>query len=349
MRRVSAPRRPAGGAAASAAAAAPSARPPPRRASATRQAGGPIRLAKALADAGVASRRGAEALVFAGRVRVNGAAVLVPQTPVTPGVDKLEVDGAAVVVAARPADGKGGAGGPRHHYFALHKPAGYLCSNQTEGEKLVLDLFAPWLARWKARWGAGEAKPLPPRLFTVGRLDAATSGLLLVTNDGAWAQRVAHPSGGVTKEYVLTAEVVPTKRQLADMLAGCDVDGAFVAPLRVERVEARDGGPPGRVLVELADGRNREVRRLAEAAGVDVKALKRTRVGGLRLPAALRAGTFSELTFRQARDLLAPAYQEAARAGAGGEEPAGAPADAAADVTAAKPSLLQIKLRTMRT
>jgi pseudouridine synthase len=281
-------------------------------------------------------------------VRVNGAAVLLPQTPVTPGVDALEVDGAAVVVAARPADGKGGAGGPRHHYFALHKPAGYLCSNQTEGEKLVLDLFAPWLAKWKARWGAGEAKPLPPRLFTVGRLDAATSGLLLVTNDGAWAQRVAHPSGGVTKEYVLTAEAVPTKRQLADMLAGCDCDGAFVAPLRVERVEARDGGPQGRVLVELADGRNREVRRLAEAAGIEVKALKRTRVGGLRLPATLRAGTFAELTFRQARDLLNPAYQEAARSVA--EEPAAAAVGAAGDAPATPPAnLLQIKLRAMRT
>jgi len=266
-----------------------------------------VRLAKALADAGVASRRGAEALVFAGRVRVNGVTATQPQQLVTAGKDSLEVDGGALAASA-----------PRHHYFALHKPAGYLCSNQLEGERLVLDLFAAWLARWKERHGGaagGAARGLPPRLFTVGRLDAATSGLLLVTNDGAWAQKVAHPSSGVSKEYIITTAAAPTKRQLAVMLLGTDVDGAFVRPTRVERVVTPDGGGARRLLVEVVDGRNWEVRRLAEAAGVDVRHLRRTRVGGLRLPTTLKPGTFRELTFREAKTLLEPEAQEKARGG----------------------------------
>ena len=274
-----------------------------RRASASRQKAGPVRLGKALADAGAASRRGAEALVFAGRVRVNGAVTLLPQTPVTLGKDVVEVDGAPL------------ASTHRHFYFALHKPAGYLCTNAVQGEKLVLDLFADWLARWKER-NAGTAER-PPRLFTVGRLDVATSGLLLVTNDGAWAQKVAHPSSGVSKEYVLSAQAAPTRRQLATMAAGCDVEGVHVIPLRVERVLLPDGGGAARVLVELVDGRNWEVRRLAEAAGLEVAALRRVRIGGLRLPSNLRAGAYKELTFREAKLLIEPAEQEKARSGPG--------------------------------
>lgn len=262
-----------------------------------------MRLAKALAEYGVASRRGAEALVFAGRVRVNGAVVLLPQTLVAKGSDLVEVDGNSLASAP-----------PRHFYFALNKPVGFLCSNATQGEKLVLDLFADWLAKWRERNGA--AAGLPPRLFTVGRLDVATSGLLLVTNDGSWAQRIAHPSSGVSKEYILSAAALPTKRQLATMAAGTEVDGVLVVPLRVERVVASDGGSARRLLVEVVDGRNWEVRRLAEAAGVEVEALRRVRIGSLRLPSSLRPGAFKELTFRQAKDIMDPKLQAESAAAA---------------------------------
>jgi len=278
-----------------------------------------VRLAKALAGAGVASRRGAEELVFAGRVRVNGVAATQPQQLVSPGADSLEVDGQAVAFL-KSGDGKGAA--VRHFYFALHKPEGYLCSNQTAGQKLVLDLFTEWSARWVAREkalrppAAAAAPLLPPRLFTVGRLDVATSGLIFVTNDGEWAQKVAHPSGGVTKEYILTAAERPTKRQLATLAAGTEVEGVTVVPLRVACVNPVDGGSAKRVLVDIAEGRNREVRLLAEAAGLDVRALKRTRVGGLRLPPGLKPGAFEELTFRQARELLEAEAQARASAGA---------------------------------
>ena len=282
--------------------------PPLRRASATRQKGGPVRLAKALAEAGVASRRGAEELVFAGRVRVNGAVVTVPQTLVTKGADLLEVDGS--LVSAQPV---------RHFYFALHKPVGYLCTNAVQGEKLVLDLFGSWLERWKEH-NKGKAE-LPPRLFTVGRMDVATSGLLLVTNDGAWAQRIAHPSSGVSKEYILTAATTPTKRQVATMAEGMVMEGAMVVPLCVERLASPIGGSSRRVLVEVVDGRNWEVRRLAEGAGLEVEALRRVRVGSLRLPSSLRAGLFKELTFREAKDVYDATLMSEARAGPPVEQP----------------------------
>lgn len=293
-------------------------------------------MAKALADAGVASRRASEALVFAGRVRVNGTVCMVPQTPVTPGVDSVEVDGAVVQLAAAAV---------RHYYFALYKPAGYVCTNAREGDKVVLDLFTAWLEKWKERaqqssvgqaakpqGGAPKAPPgaavtdtprpaaaskaaLPPRLFTVGRLDTATSGLILVTNDGTWAQRIAHPSSGISKEYIVTAADTPTKRQLVTMAEGCLVEGVFVKPLRVEKVLTPDGGSPNRVLVELCDGRNHEVRLLCAQAGVDVKHLKRVRVGGIRLPSSLKPGQFQELTFKDAKQVVDVGAQEEARGG----------------------------------
>jgi pseudouridine synthase len=293
-------------------------------------------VAKALADAGVASRRASEALVFAGRVRVNGSVCMVPQTLVTPGQDSVEVDGAVVQLAAAAV---------RHYYFALYKPVGYLCSNAREGDKVVLDLFAAWLEKWKERAqstggaskppsspkaqpgahaGGGGAAPviavsskavLPPRLFTVGRLDTATSGLILVTNDGAWAQRIAHPSSGISKEYIVTAADSVTKRQLATMAEGCHVEGVFVKPLRVEKVMTPDGGSPNRVLVELCDGRNHEVRMICAQSGVDVKHLKRVRVGGLRLSSALKPGQFQELTFKDAKQVVDADAQEEARGG----------------------------------
>lgn len=261
---------------------------PLRRASASRPSSGPVRLSKALAAAGVASRRGAEDLITAGRVRVNGAVATLPQTLVSwPSVDTLEVDGSVCVPPSR------------HHYFAVHKPVGYLCSSQVGGKRLALDLLQPWLAAWAARQPPGA---LPPRLFSVGRLDVATSGLLLVTNDGAWAQKVAHPSTGPSKEYILTAESPPTKAQVEGMAKGGTVDGSAVVPRSVERVDTSDGGSRNRLRVVLNDGRNREVRVLAEQAGVGVAGLKRVRVGGLRLAGA--PGSVTELSFKEAKQLL---------------------------------------------
>jgi len=251
------------------------------------------RLNKALASLGVASRRGADDLIFAGRVKVNGTTVTAPQTKVNLSADVVMVDGKVV---------EGGVSFVKEHaYFMLNKPKGFVCSARpgSESGKTVLDLFEQWREEFRAEFPG----KLPPRLFTVGRLDVATTGLLLVTTDGDWCQRVAHPSSEVVKQYVVTANDKPTRAQLSAMAAGTEVDGARVVPVRVEQASA-DGGPKNRIIVEVVDGRNREVRVLCASAGVEVKHLKRTRVGGLRMPKELPLGKYVRLKPNQVAHVL---------------------------------------------
>lgn len=145
------------------------------------------RLSKVLAAAGVASRRACEELIFTGRVTLNGAVCLVPQTPVDQARDSIYVDGRSLPKKL-----------PPKLYFVVNKPKGYICSSGTtaEGGKTAISIVDEYMSVWRKR----NAGVPPPRLFTVGRLDVATTGLLLITNDGAFAQRVAHPSSGLTKE-----------------------------------------------------------------------------------------------------------------------------------------------------
>ena len=251
------------------------------------------RLNKALASLGVASRRGADDLIFGGRVKVNGTTVTAPQTKVNLSADVVMVDGKVI---------EGGVSFVKEHaYFMLNKPKGFVCSARpgSESGKTVLDLFEQWREEFRAEYPG----KLPPRLFTVGRLDVATTGLLLVTTDGDWCQRVAHPSSEVVKQYVVTANDKPTRAQLTAMAAGTKVDGALVVPVRVELASA-DGGPKNRIIVEVIDGRNREVRVLCASAGVEVKNLKRTRVGGLRMPKELPLGKYVRLKPNQVAHVL---------------------------------------------
>src|SRR5262245_57071653 len=145
------------------------------------------RLSKTLAAAGVASRRAAETLIFDGKVTVNGAVALLPQTMVDASKDKICVNGKPI---SKPQE---------FVYYMLHKPAGYDCSNRRIGRtKLVIDLFSD----------------SPHRLFTVGRLDKDTEGLLLVTNDGHFANNVIHPSNGISKEYLVKTDQEVTHEHL---------------------------------------------------------------------------------------------------------------------------------------
>lgn len=235
-------------------------------------------------------------MVTTGRVTVNGAAITSPATRVKPAIDVVTVDGARLPRAA-----------PKL-YFAVNKPKGYHCTAEggasaTRGgprRRLVTDLLAGWTARWRERAPPGVP---PPRLFTVGRLDAATTGLILVTNDGDWANRVAHPSSGVTREYVATLARPPTRADLDAMAAGTDVDGVHVVPLAVVAPPKGTGDAKScrRVRVVVGEGRHHEVRAIVKAAGHDVASLKRVRVGGLRLPATLGIGEVRQLKEYEAK------------------------------------------------
>lgn len=262
------------------------------------------RLNKAIAAAGVASRRGADELILEGKVRVNDRVVTELGTQVDLRKDKVLVNGREISREAV----------QRKYYFALNKPKGFICSNKSEYEdggegRLVISLFDDWVARWRqrqarlARGGGGGPVGLPPRLFTVGRLDVQSVGLIFVTNDGDWAHKVMHPSSGITKEYVVTLNRQPRAQDLEAIAAGCTMDGVFVQPVAVIRDDT-DASRPNRVRVVVAEGRNREVRNLVEHAGLEVKSLRRTRIGGYRLPRDLPFGQFVELRPNEVRRVL---------------------------------------------
>lgn len=219
------------------------------------------RLSKILAAAGVASRRAAEELIFSGKVTVNGKIVLIPQTFVSIDEDDIRVDDRPVNTVQKKA------------YFLLNKPTGYICSNKRIGsKKLVIDLF-----------------PSELRLFTVGRLDRDTSGLLIVTNDGHFAHRVIHPSFNISKEYLIKTEQEVTHEHLVAISKGTLVEGTWVKPLRVTKVRK------GTLKISVSEGKKREVRILVQNGGLTITELSRIRIGGLTLD-NLQLGNYRPLT-----------------------------------------------------
>lgn len=245
-----------------------------------------VRLNKALASLGVASRRGSDDIISAGRISVNGKVVSAPGISVNMLRDEIKIDGRILTKTAA----------TNKYYFALNKPKGYICSNKAEidsgsGSRLVLDLFSDWIKEWKAKHSKASCAP---RLFTVGRLDVQSIGLIFVTNDGDWANAVQHPSAGLTKEYNVTLNRRPKKVDIERMSEGYVENGAQVAPVAIALDES-DPSKPNRIKIIVSEGRNREVRNIVEAAGMEVKLLKRVRVGGYRIPRNLGFGQFREL------------------------------------------------------
>ncbi len=220
------------------------------------------RLSKALAAAGVASRRKAEELIFEGKVSVNGTVVNVPQTLVSWETDSIYEDN------------KKNNKEEKKLYFLLNKPKGYICSNARIGtKKIISDLF----------------QLTPERLFTVGRLDRDTTGLLIVTNDGHFANKVIHPSANITKEYLVKTNTEPFHEHLLKISKGIEIDGDWVQPVKVTKVRN------GTIKVVVREGKKREVRLLVEQTGLKVLELTRIRIGGLIL-GALAEGSYRDLT-----------------------------------------------------
>ena len=208
------------------------------------------RLNAFLSSAGVASRRASEDIIFAGRVTVNGKKTILPQTLVDPDVDIVAVDRKRVMRSAV------------RLYYALNKPVGYLCTNDPRIKRRAANLV-------KAPEGA--------RLFTVGRLDKDTSGLIIVTNDGHFANRIMHPSGGIKKEYIAKVDKEITHAHLVALSKGCDVEDVHVRPIRVAKIRR------GTVRIVVQEGRRHEVRAMLSAIGCTVLELKRVRIGLLAL------------------------------------------------------------------
>lgn len=223
------------------------------------------RLSKVLSAAGVASRRACEEIIFAGRVKVNGEVTLLPQTMVDHN-DTLLIDGAPITATPQ-----------EKVYYILNKPYGYICSAKgQQSARLVVHLF----------------EEVEQRLFTVGRLDKNTTGLLIVTNDGNFANRVIHPSANLHKEYVAKTDCEISHEHLVAISSGTLVDGVFVKPINVTKVRK------GTVKITVAEGKKHEVRLLLEAAGLDVKELSRTRIGGLHL-GTLPMGSWRPMSERE--------------------------------------------------
>lgn len=223
------------------------------------------RLSKVLAKAGIASRRKAEDLIFDGKVMVNGQVVLKPETHVDASIDKIVIDGVELSTV------------PSKVYYILNKPKGFICSNvRPNNKKIVTDLF----------------KGVPYRLFTVGRLDRDTTGLLIVTNDGHFANQVIHPSANLTKEYLVRVNKEVSHDHLVTISEGAEVEGVYIRPVRVTKVRK------GTIKVVVKEGKKREVRVLVENAGLEVQELKRIRIGGLVL-GTLPEGKWREMTEKE--------------------------------------------------
>ena len=220
------------------------------------------RLSKIVARAGISSRRKAEELIREGLVTVNGHTIVVPQEMVDPEKDLIVVNGKKLPKTAP------------FRYFVVNKPIGYLCTNDPRVRRRAIDLL-----------------PLPEsyRLFTVGRLDKDTEGLLLITNDGHAAHRLMHPSFETEKEYVAKVDKELSHEHLASISKGCFIEGSFIRPRKVQKVRR------GTVRITVIDGKKHEVRELINHAGGNVLALKRIRIGGLTL-GKLPSGAFYELS-----------------------------------------------------
>ncbi|NYE20711.1 pseudouridine synthase [Microbacterium immunditiarum] len=230
-----------------------------------------VRLQKALANAGVASRRVAEQLIVEGRVRVNGEVVTELGTRIDPDADLIDVDGTAVQLDQS------------KRYVMLNKPTGVVSSMRD-------DRGRPDLRRFTKEW--------PERLYNVGRLDADTSGLLVLTNDGELAHVLAHPSFGVTKVYIAKVEGRVTPQTIARLTKGIELEDGPIAADKARLLDASGGAGRGASsLVELTlhSGRNRIVRRMMAEVGHPVLALVRRQFGPLHL-GTLPVGRARELT-----------------------------------------------------
>ncbi|MDR1815218.1 MAG: rRNA pseudouridine synthase [Clostridiales Family XIII bacterium] len=244
-----------------------------------------MRLNKYIANAGLASRRGADALIADGKVRVGGKVVRELGYDYDEAADgPVSVNGKTIAPAA--ADPSSGRTAAKKIYIALHKPKGYITTTKDErGRPTVMDLVADADAR----------------LFPIGRLDGPTTGLLLLTNDGDFAQRLAHPKHETVKTYRARVTGPLTKGKIERLRRGVDIGGYVTKPAEVEVVKQAERSMV--IEIKIHEGKNRQVRKMFAAVGCKVVDLERTAVGAVRL-GRLLPGHWRKLTLREIESLL---------------------------------------------
>ncbi len=233
----------------------------------------PIRLQKYISQCGIASRRKAEELILAGHVKVNGKKAILGDKVTA--ADKVVVNGKRIVLPKT-----------RRRYIMLNKPRGFITTmNDERGRKCVAELVQ----------GVGE------RVYPVGRLDKDSEGMLILTNDGEFANKIMHPKNSIYKIYRVTVRPSIDEEQLVKLETGVELDGKKTAPCVVHVLHKEEG----RVVLEmiLHEGRNREIRRMCEAVGLEVARLKRTQIGNVKM-GMLKQGAWRDLNETEVKKLL---------------------------------------------
>lgn len=224
-----------------------------------------MRLNKFLSNSGVASRRKCDQLIEEGKVTVNGKVADELGMKINEKKDRVKVEGKDILLPSS------------FVYIKLNKPKGYTCTASDEkGRKTIYDLVK-----------------CEERLFSIGRLDYDTEGLIILTNDGDFANKVAHPKFETEKEYRVTAEGEIKESELAVMRKGVVVDGERMPSAKVEWLSFENGFT--KLSVVISEGQNRQVRRMFEAIGHEIKLLKRVRIGLVKL-GGLKRGEYRDLT-----------------------------------------------------
>lgn len=232
-----------------------------------------IRLQKYLSMCAVASRRKAEELIAQGKVKVNGKVAEIGDK-VSPKHDTVTVSGKKITARKE------------NHYIMLHKPRGFITTMDDEmGRKCVAELV----------------RDVGARVYPVGRLDKDSEGLLLMTDDGEFANRMTHPSKHVPKTYRVTVRPDVTEDMLTAFATGIEIDGRMTAPADAHVIEKQEN----RVVMEIVlyEGRNRQIRKMCEALGLEVARLKRTSVGSIKL-GMLQPGKWRELNQDEVHKLM---------------------------------------------
>ena len=238
-----------------------------------------VRLNKLLSMYGIASRRAADDLIAQGRVELNGAIVTELGTKADPDHDDIRVDGRRLKAA------------PVKRYLLMYKPAGVVATrSDPQRRKTVIDLVA--------------AAGVKGYFYPVGRLDYDSEGLIILTNDGAFAERVTHPRYELERTYEAVVEGIPDERDLERLRKGVTIDDRRTQPARIKQLRVVSGKRGTQAVLEfvIREGRNRQVRKMCDAIAHPVARLRRTRIGNVT-DSVLKPGDFRDLTPAEVRRL----------------------------------------------